>query len=190
MCRPFLPFRPLNRWMPLIWSAVALLICQTSLQAQARQLMSASAASTAYQPAPQSFLHYNGKYAAAPQGVPPAIFRAVAAANELQGKPYKWGGGHQNLNDRGYDCSGAVSYVLFKAGLIRGSMTTKNFREIGRPGPGRWLTIYVSGDHVFVAICGLRFDTSDYGSNRGDGPKWRPTARKFPGFEVRHLPGL
>ncbi|WP_245958060.1 NlpC/P60 family protein [Roseimicrobium gellanilyticum] len=136
------------------------------------------------------YLHYNGRHAAAPAGLPPAIYRAVAAANELQGKPYKWGGGHRVLYDRGYDCSGSVSYVLFKAGLIRGPMTSREFRSIGRPGPGRWLNLYVSGDHVFVSICGLRFDTSDYGSNRGDGPKWRPTARKFPGFEIRHLPGL
>jgi cell wall-associated NlpC family hydrolase len=114
----------------------------------------------------------------------------VAAANELQGKPYVWGGGHIRLNDRGYDCSGAVSYVLHKAGLLRGPLTAKEFHRYGAPGPGRFINIYMSGDHVFLSICGLRFDTSDYGANRGDGPKWRPTARKFPGFEVRHIPGL
>jgi cell wall-associated NlpC family hydrolase len=136
------------------------------------------------------YLHYNGRYAAAPPGLPIAVARAVAAANELQGKPYRWGGGHRYLNDRGYDCSGSVSYVLHKAGLLRGPLTSKGFRSYGAPGPGRFITLYVSGDHVFISICGLRFDTSDYGSNRGDGPKWRPTARKFPGFQVRHIPGL
>jgi hypothetical protein len=174
----------------LVFMAVS---AESSVQGQ--QYMSTSATSRVYRPTPMAagypqYLHYNGKYAAVPPGVPPAIYRAVTAANELQGKPYKWGGGHRRLYDRGYDCSGSVSYILFKAGLIRGPLTSREFRRIGRPGPGRWLNLYVSGDHVFVSICGLRFDTSDYGSNRGDGPKWRPTARKFPGFEVRHLPVL
>lgn len=179
--------------LPLAIGLVLWALSSLEISAQSRQMLSASAVSSAYRPAPAGipmYLHYNGKYAAAPAGLPPAICRAVAAANELQGKPYKWGGGHRVLYDRGYDCSGSVSYVLFKAGLIRGPMTSREFRKIGRPGPGRWLTLYVSGDHVFVSICGLRFDTSDYGSRRGDGPKWRPTARKFPGFEIRHLPGL
>ena len=181
----------------VLTASVALMLIISGLEASAqnRQVMSASAVSSVYSPVPMAvaipqYLHYNGKYAAAPTGVPAAIYRAVKAANELQGKPYRWGGGHRSLYDRGYDCSGSVSYILFKAGLIRGPMTSRDFRNLGRPGPGRWLNIYVSGDHVFVSICGLRFDTSDYGSNRGDGPKWRPTARKFPGFEIRHLPGL
>lgn len=179
--------------LPMAIGLVLWTFGMAGVSAQNRQMLSASAVSGAYQPAPVGvplYLRYNGKYAAAPAGLPPAIYRAVTAANELQGKPYKWGGGHRKLYDWGYDCSGSVSYVLFKAGLIRGPMTSREFRHIGRPGPGRWLNLYVSGDHVFVSICGLRFDTSDYGSRRGDGPKWRPTARKFPGFEIRHLPGL
>lgn len=151
--------------------------------------MAAGMSSMQYAPAP-TFLNYNGKYASAPAGMPLTVARVVASANELQGKPYVWGGGHRVLNDRGYDCSGSVSYVLHKAGLLRGPLTAREFRNYGAPGPGRFITIYVSGDHVFLSVCGLRFDTSDYGANRGDGPKWRPTARKFPGFEVRHIPGL
>jgi hypothetical protein len=136
------------------------------------------------------YLHYNGRYATAPPGLPAAVARAVAAANELQRKPYRWGGGHRYLKDRGYDCSGSVSYVLHKAGLLRGPLTSRGFLKYGAPGPGRFISIYVSGDHVFLSICGLRFDTSDYGSRRGDGPRWRPTARKFTGFTIRHIPGL
>jgi len=139
--------------------------------------------------APQ-FLNYDGRYAAAPGGMPAAVHNAVAAANRLQGKPYVWGGGHRFLEDRGYDCSGSVSYVLFNAGLVRGPMTSKNFMTYGEPGPGRYITIYVSHDHVFVAICGLRFDTSDHGAGRGDGPRWRPVSRSFAGFQVRHPAGL
>lgn len=163
----------------------------TSASAQAPQF-AASINAMRYAPAMRApaFLSYNGRYAAAPMGLPAAVARAVAAANELQGKPYVWGGGHRTLNDRGYDCSGSVSYVLHKAGLLRAPLTSKSFQSFGAPGPGRFITIYVSGNHVFMSICGLRFDTSDYGANRGDGPKWRPTARSFSGFQVRHIPGL
>lgn len=171
----------------LTLAALAILFAG-SVQAQAPR-MATSVNAMRYAPMP-ALLNYNGRYAAAPAGMPVAVARAVAAANELQGKPYVWGGGHRFLNDRGYDCSGSVSYVLHKAGLLRGPLTSKGFREYGAPGPGRYITIYVSGDHVFLSICGLRFDTSDYGANRGDGPKWRPTARKFSGFEIRHIPGL
>lgn len=136
------------------------------------------------------FLNYDGRFAAAPDNMPAAVHNAVAAANRLQGKPYVWGGGHRFLEDRGYDCSGSVSYVLFNAGLVRGPLTSKNFMTYGEPGPGRYITLYVSSDHVFVSICGLRFDTSDHGAGRGDGPRWRPVSRSFAGFQVRHPAGL
>ncbi len=142
-----------------------------------------------YTPTPL-YLSYNGRYASAPAGLPLTVARMVAAANEIQGRPYVWGGGHRFLNDRGYDCSGSVSYVLHKAGVLNGPLTAKEFRRYGAPGPGRFLNIYVRGDHVFLSICGLRFDTSDYGAGRGEGPKWRPTARSFAGFEIRHIAGL
>ena len=137
-----------------------------------------------------AFLNYDGRYAAAQAGMPSAVHNAVQAANELQGKPYVWGGGHKTLNDRGYDCSGSVSYVLFKAGLVRAPMTAKNYMNYGEAGPGRFITIYVNKEHVFISVCGLRFDTSDHGANRGKGPMWRPTARSFAGFEMRHPSGL
>jgi len=137
-----------------------------------------------------AFLNYDGRFAAAPLNMPAQVQIAVQAANELQGKPYVWGGGHKFLNDRGYDCSGSVSYVLFKAGVVRGPMTSRDFRNFGESGPGRFITIYVNNEHVFISICGLRFDTSDHGSNRGKGPMWRPTARSFAGFEMRHPAGL
>jgi cell wall-associated NlpC family hydrolase len=65
--------------------------------------------------------------------LPLSVARIVAAANEIQGKPYIWGGGHRYLVDRGYDCSGSVSYVLFKAGLLRGPLTAHEFRGYGAP---------------------------------------------------------
>jgi hypothetical protein len=51
-------------------------------------------------------------FAYAPKKAPHRVIAAIAAGNRLQGKPYKWGGGHRIENDTGYDCSGTVSYVL------------------------------------------------------------------------------
>ena len=50
--------------------------------------------------------------AAIPKGAPAAVRAIITAANQIIGKPYKWGGGHAKLVDSGYDCSGAVSYSL------------------------------------------------------------------------------
>ena len=46
-----------------------------------------------------------------------AEFRAVVAtvvqaANEIAKTPYRWGGGHGLWRDKGYDCSGSVSFAL------------------------------------------------------------------------------
>ena len=42
----------------------------------------------------------------------------IAAANKIRTRPYIWGGGHGRWWDRGYDCSGAVSFALHGAELI------------------------------------------------------------------------
>ncbi|MEZ0389610.1 MAG: peptidoglycan endopeptidase [Verrucomicrobium sp.] len=136
------------------------------------------------------FLNYDGRFATAPPTAPGAVHRAVTAANQLQRKPYRMGGGHRVLYDRAYDCSGTVSYVLYHAGLLRGPLPSKQFRNYGAPGPGRYITIFVKDGHVFMSVCGLRLDTSDYGAGRGDGPRWRPKSRSFPGYQMRHPPGL
>lgn len=140
--------------------------------------------------APPNLLRYDGRFATAAPWMPAPVHRAVTAANRLQSKPYIWGGGHVYLEDRGYDCSGSVSYVLFNAGLLRGPLTARGFLSYGEPGPGRFITLYVKNDHVFVSVCGLRFDTSDCGAGRSFGPRWRPVSRDFSGFQLRHPAGL
>jgi hypothetical protein len=137
-------------------------------------------------PAP-AYLFYNGRYAYAPPGLPLTVARAVAAANELQGKPYVWGGGHIRLNDRGYDCSGAVSYALIGAGLLRAPLPSGPLMRFGEAGAGRWITVYAHGGHAFVVIAGRRFDTSGRGE---EGPRWRTQRRSGDGYTVRHPPGL
>ena len=51
--------------------------------------------------------------AAAPAMAPAPVQKAVWAANEIVGKPYVYGGGHNTtFKSRGYDCSGTISYAL------------------------------------------------------------------------------
>ena len=50
--------------------------------------------------------------AVAPADAPANIQAAIAAGNAIHTYPYRWGGGHRSFTDTGYDCSGAVSYVL------------------------------------------------------------------------------
>jgi hypothetical protein len=124
----------------------------------------------------------------APRRAPAAVKRAIAAGNRLQGKPYKWGGGHAKPDDSGYDCSGAVSYVLRHAGLLKGSLTSRGFAKYGKRGDGRWITIYFNRGHVFLTVAGLRLDT---GGRKNDetGPRWKPETRSTKGFYMRHPRG-
>jgi hypothetical protein len=128
-------------------------------------------------------------FAYAPRRAPKAVIRAIAAGNRLQGKPYKWGGGHGRMNDSGYDCSGSVSYVLREAGLMKGCLTSNSYFKYGKRGYGDWITIYVRRGHVFVTIAGLRLDTGGDSSNSGSGPSWKPARRGVKGFIVRHPSG-
>src|SRR5215208_2324239 len=71
-------------------------------------------------PAPASVIRPDGR-AVAPAGAPRPVRRIFTAANRLVRKPYRWGGGHREFArrlDKGYDCSGAVSYALYGARLL------------------------------------------------------------------------
>jgi hypothetical protein len=127
--------------------------------------------------------------AIAPAGAPPAVKRAIAAANQINGRPYVWGGGHVSFLSRGYDCSGAVSYVLHAAGLLDQTMVSGQLAHWGETGLGRWITVYANNEHVFMVIAGLRFDTRDDppGVN---GPRWHWAKVEPPHFVARHPTGL
>ena len=130
----------------------------------------------------------SGTKVAVANEVPEKVKRLVYAANQIIGKPYKWGGGHRLLHDSGYDCSGAVSYVLSCGGLIPGSKHCREFLNFGRPGKGHWVTLYVSRTHIFMKLCGKTFDVCSNG--KPTGPRWRPEGRSTKGFQARHLTGI
>ncbi len=127
----------------------------------------------------------------APAGAPAAVKRAIAAGNALQGKPYRYGGGHARVEDSGYDCSGTVSYALNKAGLLKTPLDSSSFMAWGRRGEGDWITVYTNPGHAYTVIAGLRLDTSAAGDPGGEkGPRWRPALRSARGFAARHPAGL
>jgi hypothetical protein len=139
-------------------------------------------------PAPTgSLASLAGSLATAPAGAPTAVRRAIAAGNKLQHKPYRYGGGHASFKDTGYDCSGTVSFALHGARLLRAPLDSTGFETWGKPGPGRWITVYANAGHAYMTVAGLRLDTS--GTN-GRGPRWQLTPRSGDGFVARHPAGL
>lgn len=130
----------------------------------------------------------HGIHAIPPANLPPRVLSAVHAGNQIAGRPYQYGGGHQNFHDYGYDCSGAVSYVLRGAGLINRPTTSNALRKWGTSGEGKYITVYSRKGHTFIVVAGLRFDTG-YNSH-GDGPQWTNRSRPIRGFKARHPPGL
>ncbi len=128
-----------------------------------------------------------GNLASAPRGAPPAVKAAIAAANAISTTPYVWGGGHAAWISAGYDCSGAVSFALYGAGLLDRPMTSGELESYGEPGPGKWITIYASATHTYAEIAGLRWDT--VGDAEGTGPRWHTEPPYPEGFVVRHPVG-
>ena len=57
----------------------------------------------------------------------------------------------------------------------------------GKPGRGRWVTIYANAGHVFMEVAGIRFDTS---GARVTGSRWQNEMRGTSGFVARHPAGL
>ena len=131
--------------------------------------------------------------AAAPAGAPRPVRKAINAANRIRTKPYVWGGGHAKWKSRGYDCSGAVSYVLHAAGLLRRPMVSGALgTRWGAPGIGQWITVFGSPSHAYMIVAGLRFDTSQAGDllSQSSGPRWRTSLREAGGYSSRFSPGL
>jgi cell wall-associated NlpC family hydrolase len=150
-----------------------------------------NAATTQLTPEQTATILPNGM-AAAPVAAPQEVKDAIAAANEIVGKPYVYGGGHNaRFLSRGYDCSGTVSYALHGASLLRSPLDSSSFMKWGARGAGTWFTIYTNPSHAFMVIAGLRLDTSAAGDPSGaKGPRWRPVLHSTRGFTARHPDGF
>jgi hypothetical protein len=147
-------------------------------------------------PGPRARLLRSGQ-AAAPRGAPLAVKEMIAAGNEIAGKPYLYGGAHGlplSTVAPAYDCSSSVEHLLYGARLLPVSYGAASIalESFGAPGPGRWVTLYASADHVFMYVAGLRWDTHD-AAGPGDGSSgigWHPLVRSAAGFVARHPLGL
>jgi hypothetical protein len=129
----------------------------------------------------------DGKTAVAPANAPDEVKQAIAAANKITDTPYKYGGGHGDFEDSGYDCSGAVSYALHGAGLLDKPLDSTGLMSWGESGEGEWITVYGKSSHAYIVIAGARFDTSGAGE---EGPRWRKEDASTSGYAVRHPEGL
>lgn len=134
----------------------------------------------------------SGGIATVPPGAPREVAAIISAANQVATKPYIYGGGHGRLAgetwvDTGYDCSGSISFAFASAGLIDAPMVSGDLARWGKPGPGKWVTIYANGGHAWMTVGGLRFDTSGL---KERGSRWQTASRSTAGFTVRHPPGL
>lgn len=173
-----------------------LVILAFSIFAAEANAATASAASTggaefaptpATNPGLRASISDDGRNAIAPAGAPLEVQKAIWAANEINRKPYIYGGGHKSFKSRGYDCSGTVSYALHGAGLLESPLDSGSFMKWGAAGKGDWITVFTNPGHAYVVIAGLRLDTSGKGEK---GPRWRKESRSSRGFRARHPEGF
>jgi hypothetical protein len=130
--------------------------------------------------------------AAAPAAAPVAVKQMIAAGNQIVGRPYGYGAGHGSPVSSirpAYDCSSSASHLLAGAGLLSIVLDSRALMRYGRPGLGRWVSIFADPGHVYLYVAGLRWDTHNTAS--GDGPNrgigWHQLVRgRRPGDTIRH----
>ena len=139
-------------------------------------------------PTPKARLLANGMLVP-PKSAPFRVKAVIAAANKIRNKPYIYGGGHRTWWDRGYDCSGSVSYALRGGKFLTSPMPSGPLASWGMRGMGRWITVYANAGHTYAVIAGYRWDTS--GNTDGKtGPSWHEEIRSNAGFIARHPAGF
>jgi cell wall-associated NlpC family hydrolase len=160
------------------------------IRAQLRELYGAAAGKD---PGTARTVALSSGLATAPPDAPETVQRLVAAANQVARLPYVYGGGHGRgggegiWSDSAYDCSGSVSFALASAGFLKSPMDSGSLARWGKPGRGRWVTIYANAGHAFMVVGGARFDTVGL---KQSGSRWQPAYRSISGFTARHPPGL
>jgi cell wall-associated NlpC family hydrolase len=129
--------------------------------------------------------------ATAPPDAPVAVQKIVDGANQVARLPYVYGGGHGRADglfiDSAYDCSGSVSFALANAGLLDSPLTSGQLAQWGKPGQGKWVTIYANATHAFMVVGGARFDTVGL---QQTGSRWQRPFRSISGFTAVHPAGL
>jgi len=119
-----------------------------------------------------------------PKSAPLRVKQVIQAANRIRTKPYVWGGGHARWWDRGYDCSGSVSFALHGGRFLESPLPSGPMESWGLEGEGRWITVYANPGHAYAVIAGFRWDTS--GDSSGTGPRWHKSMVSIAGYVARH----
>jgi cell wall-associated NlpC family hydrolase len=115
--------------------------------------------------------------AAATSESDPRVQSMTQEADSLIGKPYVWGGGHNNFGPQsGYDCSGFVSAVLHAGGYLTSPQDTETLPSAAgiASGPGQYVTIYdrtTPGQqgHVIMEINGQFYESGGEQGTWGGG---------------------
>lgn len=109
--------------------------------------------------------------------------------------PYVWGGGHVAGDidpTTGLDCSGAVSYIGQKMGVMEGSLVSGDFGSVTKPGPGA-VTVLYNPTHVLMKIGNKYFGTSSTNPAGGAGflSKELGDSEMASGkYSIGHFPGM
>jgi hypothetical protein len=186
-----MPLRPYKKLLVACVCACLLALAPASTASADDPSGSGGAAFVPPPPPPEKAMLVDGRVLA-PASAPRRVKRVIAAANRLVEKPYIYGGGHRPYTarlDRGYDCSGAVSYALHGGRFLRSPLPSGALMDWGEDGPGEWITVYAHGGHAYVVVAGLRFDTSMRDPDApgpGSGPRWSRTLRRSSAFTARH----
>ena len=123
-----------------------------------------------------------------PANAPLAVRGAIEAANQIDDLPYIWGGGHGSFSSSGYDCSGAVSFMLHGGGFLSSPLDSTGLEVWGDSGGGSWITVFANSGHAWAYVAGLRWDTG--GPGGGSGPRWSTVMRDdASSFVARHPSG-
>jgi cell wall-associated NlpC family hydrolase len=161
-------------------------VAQPVSDAQVRQELAASGLSAQTR---QAELTPQG-LAIAPIDAPAVVQNVIDAGNQIAHLPYRFGGGHGTFEDNAYDCSGSLSFVFAAAGLLNTTVTSGQLMSWGKPGPGKWVTVFAAPGHTFMYVAGLRFDTVALAQT---GSRWSNRSADEPdlkSFVVRHPVGL
>jgi cell wall-associated NlpC family hydrolase len=123
-----------------------------------------------------------------PAGIPETVQKVIAGANEIANFPYVFGGGHGSFVDDAYDCSGSVSYALAAGGLLSLPETSGELERWGKPGPGRYITVFANAGHTYMYVDGILYDTA--GRSGVYASRWLVGSTDNTGYVARHWPGL
>jgi hypothetical protein len=128
-----------------------------------------------------------------PAGMPSNVIKMLEEAEAIEGTPYLWGGGHESADAvktrlGKYDCSGAVSRILYVGGYLGSPETSGTLAGMFEAGKGEWFTIWANSVHVFIEFRTKQgWRVWEEGGQLGDKAGW--SSEDTSGYSARHPKG-